>query len=74
MARINYSFEKRQRELAKKRKQDAKEARRREAREAAASTEEPAATVPVSTVESEPSPAADEQSNAGPRIHRRPSS
>lgn len=41
MAKPNYSFEKRQRELAKKKKQDEKEARKREAREAAR-TEDPA--------------------------------
>ncbi len=35
MAKPNYSFEKRQRELAKKKKQDEKEARKREARETA---------------------------------------
>lgn len=32
MAKINYGFEKRQRELAKQKKQEAKEAKRREAR------------------------------------------
>lgn len=35
MAKPNYSFEKRQREIAKKKQQDEKEARKREAREAA---------------------------------------
>lgn len=35
MAKPNYSFEKRQRELAKKKKQDEKQARKKEAREAA---------------------------------------
>lgn len=35
MAKPNYSFEKRQREIAKKKKKDEKEARKREAREAA---------------------------------------
>lgn len=35
MAKPNYSFEKRQREIAKKKKQDQKDARKREAREAA---------------------------------------
>ncbi|MGV8932254.1 MAG: hypothetical protein ACOH1R_09150 [Luteimonas sp.] len=34
MAKPNYSFEKRQREIAKKKKQDEKDARKREAREA----------------------------------------
>ena len=38
MAKPNYSFEKRQRELAKKKKQDEKEARKRAARESEAST------------------------------------
>jgi hypothetical protein len=35
LAKPNYSFEKRQREIAKKKKQDEKDARKREAREAA---------------------------------------
>jgi len=35
MAKPNYSFEKRQRELAKKKKQDAKDAKKRAEREAA---------------------------------------
>ncbi|MEO7071804.1 MAG: hypothetical protein ABI300_02100 [Rhodanobacter sp.] len=35
MAKPNYSYEKRQRELAKKKQQDAKDARKREEREAA---------------------------------------
>lgn len=35
MAKPNYSFEKKQRELAKKKEQDAKDARKRAAREAA---------------------------------------
>ncbi|HET6435204.1 MAG TPA: hypothetical protein VFG18_05800 [Xanthomonadaceae bacterium] len=35
MAKPNYSFEKRQRELAKKKKQDEKDAKKRAAREAA---------------------------------------
>jgi hypothetical protein len=35
LAKPNYSYEKRQRELAKKKQQDAKEARKREEREAA---------------------------------------
>ena len=34
LAKPNYSFEKRQREIAKKKKQDEKDARKREAREA----------------------------------------
>lgn len=36
MPKPNYAFEKRQRELAKKKKQDEKDARKREARDAAA--------------------------------------
>lgn len=44
LAKPNYSFEKRQREIAKKKKQDQKDARKREAREAAkaAKSDEPA--------------------------------
>ena len=38
LAKPNYSFEKRQREIAKKKKQDLKDARKREAREAAKGT------------------------------------
>ncbi|GAA3920258.1 hypothetical protein [Luteimonas lutimaris] len=38
MAKPNYSFEKRQREIAKKKKKDEKDARKREAREAARGT------------------------------------
>jgi len=37
----NYAFEKRQRELAKKKKQDEKDARKREARDAAAGSAQP---------------------------------
>lgn len=71
MAKINYGFEKRQRELAKQKKQDAKDARKREARAAKTSTDatpEPAAvTAPESAV----------NGNAGepsPRVHLRSSS
>jgi hypothetical protein len=39
MAKPNYSFEKRQRELAKKKKQDEKDAKKRAEREAKAATE-----------------------------------
>lgn len=42
MAKPNYSFEKRQRELAKKKKQDEKEARKRAEREAAKGDATPA--------------------------------
>ncbi len=41
MAKPNYSFEKRQREIAKKKKQDQKDARKREAREAAKAAAKP---------------------------------
>ena len=41
LAKPNYSFEKRQRELAKKKKQDEKDARKREARDAAKAESEP---------------------------------
>ncbi|MCR6661789.1 MAG: hypothetical protein NVV60_01235 [Luteimonas sp.] len=41
MAKPNYSFEKRQRELAKKKKQDEKEAKKRAEREAAKSDAPP---------------------------------
>lgn len=46
MAKPNYSYEKRQRELAKKKQQDAKDARKREEREAAKAA---AGTAPGST-------------------------
>ena len=46
MAKPNYSFEKRQRELAKKKKQDEKDARKREAREAAQAAKSGAAHEP----------------------------
>jgi len=42
MAKPNYSFEKRQRELAKKKKQDEKDAKKRAEREAAAGNAAPA--------------------------------
>lgn len=41
MAKPNYSFEKRQRELAKKKKQDEKDAKKRAEREAAKATSTP---------------------------------
>jgi len=49
LAKPNYSFEKRQREIAKKKKQDEKDARKREAREAAkaAKSDEPASGEPA---------------------------
>ncbi|GAB3726400.1 hypothetical protein GCM10028862_01640 [Luteimonas pelagia] len=43
MAKPNYSYEKRQRELAKKKKQDEKAAKKREAREGAKPEDQPAA-------------------------------
>lgn len=42
LAKPNYSYEKRQREIAKKKQQDAKDARKREEREAAKSASEAA--------------------------------
>ncbi|MDR6990726.1 hypothetical protein [Luteimonas sp. 3794] len=41
MAKPNYSFEKRQRELAKKKKQDEKDAKKRAERDAAKGTADP---------------------------------
>ena len=72
MAKPNYSFEKRQRELAKKKKQDEKNARKREARGNGASdapddTGADAATpVPAESEAPAATPAA-----PAPRIHRR---
>lgn len=68
MAKPNYSFEKRQRELAKKRKQDAKDAKKREAREAAAaqSVAEPQVGAPAPVDDAANAPAA-------PRVHLRSS-
>ena len=48
LAKPNYSFEKRQREIAKKKQQDEKDARKREAREAAKAAAEPAPLKPAS--------------------------
>lgn len=62
MPKPNYAFEKRQRELAKKKKQEEKDARKREAREAAA-LPEAAPVEPEATAPGEPS--------VQPRIHRR---
>lgn len=56
MAKPNYSFEKKQRELAKKKEQDAKDARKREAREAAKAAAEPK-PVPAPCDASDPSAA-----------------
>src|SRR3546814_18009923 len=52
LAKPNYSFEKRQREIAKKKKQDLKDARQREAREAARSEERRVGKECVSTCRS----------------------
>lgn len=60
MPKPNYAFEKRQRELAKKKKQDEKDARTREAREAAQPQD---AAVPTAEAVA---PAAD-----APRVHLR---
>jgi hypothetical protein len=72
LAKPNYSFEKRQRELAKKKKQDEKNARKREARgngvsPAADDAGADAAATPPAAPEAPPAtPAA-----PAPRIHRR---
>ena len=65
MAKPNYSFEKRQRELAKKKKQEQKDAKKREARAAA--------TVDASVRhDDEAAPATPaETSIAAPKVHRR---
>jgi hypothetical protein len=42
LAKPNYSYEKRQREIAKKKQQEEKDARKREAREAAQAATDPA--------------------------------
>lgn len=47
MAKPNYSFEKRQREIAKKKQQEEKDARKREAREAANPTPKPTQEPPA---------------------------
>jgi len=63
LAKPNYSFEKRQRELAKKRKQDAKDAKKREAREAATAQSAPEPVDEATPTDADPVPA--------PRIHLR---
>lgn len=65
MAKPNYAFEKRQRELAKKKKQDEKDARKREAR--AAETVPGSAPEPTAV---EPDPAT-APAQPGPRVHLR---
>ena len=54
MAKPNYGFEKRQRELAKKKKQDEKDARKREARAAAAAADQPAEAATPEPAAAEP--------------------
>ncbi|NYZ63263.1 hypothetical protein [Luteimonas deserti] len=72
MAKINYGFEKRQRELAKQKKQDAKDARKREARAAKAPEQEQDDGIASAPDASEPVPAAaDAPDTAAPRVHRR---
>lgn len=56
MAKPNYGFEKRQRELAKKKKQDEKLAKKREARQTVDGA--PAAPQPAEPEPAEPEPAA----------------
>jgi hypothetical protein len=46
LAKINYAFEKRQRELAKKKEQDAKQAKKRPAREGDKPGDRPDKTAP----------------------------
>ena len=65
MAKPNYSFEKRQRELAKKQKKEEKDAKKREARAAAP------VDAPVHHDDEAAPVAAAETPIAGPRIHRR---
>ena len=75
MPKPNYAFEKRQRELAKKKKQDEKDARKREAREAAAALESMPTPASPEPQESRELPAvAEPPAVPGPRIHRRQSS
>ena len=72
MANPNYGFEKRQRELAKKKKQDAKDAKKREARAAAAGTpdgDNDAVHAPAEP-EAPQEPAA--PAEPAPRVHLRP--
>lgn len=75
MAKPNYSFEKRQRELAKKKKKAEKDARKREAREAASQQAAPdaASPGPVQPPESRDAPpsGSQEPAPAGPRTHLR---
>ena len=62
MPKPNYAFEKRQRELAKKKKQEAKDARKREARAVADNAGDAAGLV---------APTEAATSAEAPRIHRR---
>lgn len=69
MPKPNYSFEKRQREIAKKKKQDAKDAKRREAR---ISTPGDAEAVAESVQETAaPVSPAPEPATTAPRVHLR---
>ena len=69
MPKPNYGFEKRQRELAKKKKQDEKDARKREARNAALPSEPGSEPAPVTATTPATGPV-----EPAPRIHRRPAS
>jgi hypothetical protein len=60
----NYAFEKRQRELAKKKKQEEKDARKREARSATSESE----TMPPAQPEP---PTEAPEAATGPRVHLR---
>lgn len=64
MATPNYAYEKRQRELAKKKKQDEKDARKREARAAAGDPQADPAIDAAAEPTAPVAPAA--------RVHRRP--
>ncbi len=73
MAKINYGFEKRQRELAKQKKQEAKDARKREARAAKspgsddAPVDQSGGDESAAVTSSEPAAPAE----GAPRVHRR---
>jgi len=68
LAKPNYGFEKRQRELAKKKKQDEKDARKREAR-AAATAQTPGPAEPAESAARAPDD--DTTAEPAPRIHLR---
>ncbi|HEU4990994.1 MAG TPA: hypothetical protein VFT52_00660 [Luteimonas sp.] len=74
MAKPNYGFEKRQRELAKKKKQEEKTARKRESRAVdAAAPSQDAGTEAPATAERAPAGSSGPATQAvpAPRIHRR---